>query len=72
MKKRRARRAVPRTRCGERTDDSGVDVGPSKPGPYKGGLRGGVGAHGYGLCAMGLSDWTIFVFFMLDGGADEG
>jgi hypothetical protein len=62
----------PDTRCGERSDDVCVEGGPSKPGPCKGGLRGGVGAHGYGLGAMGFSDWTIFVFFMLDGGADEG
>ena len=52
---------------------AGVEAGPCKPGPYR--LRGGVGGDGYGLGAMRLSDFSygpIFVFFMLDGGTDEG
>jgi len=55
---------------------AGVKAGPGKPGPYKSkALRGGVRGDGYGLGAMGLSDFShgaIFVFFMLDSGADEG
>ncbi|MBV9887183.1 MAG: hypothetical protein JO119_11605 [Acidobacteria bacterium] len=38
----------------------------------RGDLGSGVRADGYGLGAMGLSYRAIFVFFMLDRGADEG